>query len=502
MAGINTNIASLNAQNNLSKSQNDLQTSLQRLSSGLRINSAKDDAAGLAISDRMTSQIRGLNQAARNANDAISLAQTAEGALGESSNILQRMRELAIQSANDTNSASDRANLQKEVAQLQSELNRIADSTTFNGKNILDGSFNSAKFHVGANSDQTIDVSISSARATTMGAYQTLSTDVNTNIGATIAESDTADLAATTRNGVANDTAFKISGSEGSSTLNVAANATAAEIAAQINGVSGDTGVSASASNSVEFTMDGTGTVSFNLQSRDSSGNTVGSVGAISASVTNTSDLASLRDAINDETASTGVTATLSSGGAGITLTNSTGQDIVIDSASIGGDADDAAVMTVGGAALLNDNGADGGDDAVVVGGTFELTASKSFVVAATATDIMAATSTTADLSGVDEIDVGTQAGSNSALKVIDEALAFIAEQRADLGATQNRLESTISNLTNISENVSAARARIQDADFASETATLTKNQILQQAGTAMLAQANTLPQGVLSLLQ
>ena len=168
MVGILTNTASLNAQNNLSKSTNDLQTSLQRLSSGLRINSAKDDAAGLAIADRMTSQIRGLNQAVRNANDGISLAQTAEGAMSESSNILQRMRELAIQSANDTNSASDRANLQKEVSQLQSELNRIADNTTFNGKNILDGSFSAAKFHVGSNADETISVSIGGARSTDM----------------------------------------------------------------------------------------------------------------------------------------------------------------------------------------------------------------------------------------------------------------------------------------------------------------------------------------------
>jgi flagellin len=170
---INTNVPSLTAQRNLSKSQGTLNTSLQRLSSGLRVNSAKDDAAGLAISDRMTSQIRGLNQAARNANDGISLAQTAEGALQESTNLLQRMRELAIQSANDTNSASDRQSLQDEVMQIQAEINRIAETTSFNGRNLLDGSFGVAKFHVGAEANQTINVTTGDARGTKLGSYQT-----------------------------------------------------------------------------------------------------------------------------------------------------------------------------------------------------------------------------------------------------------------------------------------------------------------------------------------
>lgn len=505
MVGIITNTASLNAQNNLNKSSNDLQTSLQRLSSGLRINSAKDDAAGLAISDRMTSQIRGLNQAVRNANDGISLAQTAEGAMGESTNILQRMRELAIQSANDTNSASDRANLQKEVSQLQSELNRIADSTTFNGKNILDGTFTSAKFHVGSEANQTINVTIGSTRATTMGAYQMEGTATADHVGVTTQALAKADDG-TGQNGVAADAAFKVTGSLGSSTLSIAQHATAAKIASQVNGVQDSTGVTATASNEVELKITGGAgeNISFTLSSQDETGATVGSAGNISALVTTATDLTALRDSINADTASTGITATLNDAGDGLKLTNETGHDIVIADVSDNDGADTSGVLTVEGVALDDtDNGGGGTADSIVVGGKVEFSSSKNFTVdASVAGDIMAATSTAADLASVDAIDVGTQSGSNSALDVIDQALAFISEQRADLGAVQNRLESTISNLSNISENISAARGRIQDTDFAAETANLTKNQILQQAGTAMLAQANSLPQGVLSLLQ
>ncbi len=272
---INTNVASLNAQRNLGTSQSALSKSMQRLSSGLRINSAKDDAAGLAISDRMTAQIRGLNQAARNANDGISLAQTAEGALQETTNILQRMRELAVQSANDTNTSSDRTSLQAEVSSLIAEIDRIAETTSFNGKVLLDsgqtGALGSAIFHVGANADQTITVEV---------------------------------------------------------------------------------------------------------------------------------------------------------------------------------------------------------DDA------------------------------TASALGVNATTVATQAGANSAISSIDEALKAVDESRGKLGAVQNRFESTIANLNNVSENLSAARSRILDADIAQETSAMTKSNILQQAGVAILAQANQSPQLALSLLQ
>lgn len=283
---INTNIASLSAQNALNKSQNSLQTSLERLSSGLRINSAKDDAAGLAIVDRFTSQIRGLNQAVRNANDGLSVAQTAEGALQESSNIMQRMRELAIQSANDSNAATDRANIQKEVAQLQSELNRIANTTTFNGKELLDGTFAAQQFQVGSNSNETISVTIASAKATELGS-QTFTT--NQNIGG--AGGGTPEPATTAGgNGLA-DGAITITGSLGTGTADYAAGATASEVAALVNAVSADTGVSASATTVANLTAFGTGTIAFSLSSEDGSGNTQGSVASISAVVTSGTDL-------------------------------------------------------------------------------------------------------------------------------------------------------------------------------------------------------------------
>jgi flagellin len=481
-----------------------LDRSLARLSSGLRINSAKDDAAGLAISNRMTSQIRGLNQAARNANDGISLAQTAEGALQESNNILQRMRELAVQSANDSNSSSDRAAIQKEVAQLQSELNRIADQTTFNSKNLLDGTFAAQKFHVGSQADETISISIGSARATSMGAQQINGTDTKDHVGAITLPPDALATATTTINGVFGD-ALTIAGPLGIATATISANMSAAEIASAINGEEGSTGVSASASNSVVIDAVATGTISFTLTS-EQSGSVIGSAGTISAVVTASNDLAALRDAINAESSKTGISATLSTSGAAITLTNSDGSDIVVEGVSNNDALDTAAVLSVG-AVVLSDTDTTGDlgvvTDSVLFGGKVEFSATTAFSVSGDTTlDVLAAASTSSTLSQVAEINVSTQSGSNDALSVIDEALSFISSTRADLGAMQNRFESTIANLQSVSENVAAARSRIMDADFAAETAEMTKAQVLQQAGVAMLAQANMLPQAVLSLLQ
>ncbi|KFI21968.1 flagellin [Nitrosococcus oceani] len=487
---INTNVASLNAQRNLNSSQSALQTSLERLSSGFRINNAKDDAAGLAITERMTSQIRGLAQATRNANDAISVTQTAEGGLKESSNILQRMRELAVQSANDTNSDADRANLQKEVSQLQKELNRIADSTSFNGKNLLDGSFTGQKFQIGANANESIGFSINSARATTLGEQ---GGDSITNVGAGLAvATDT-----TGGNTVAAQN-ITVNGSTGSKTVALAGNESAKAIADLVNDQSGTTGVTASAQTSV--TLDNVaadGTVSFTLQSSG------GSAAKISAGVT-TTDLTNLADAINAQSAETGVTATLSENRNAITLENAKGEDILISDADNTGVAAAAAAFDTGGQSLVKTDGATGtANDSIVVGGQVSFQSDKSFTATSdTGNTVVGAGGVASALSSVAQIDLSTQDGSNSALSVIDKALGSIATQRADLGALQNRFESTISNLQNVSENTSAARSRIRDADFASETAEMTRNQILQQAGTAMLAQANALPQGVLSLLR
>lgn len=484
---INTNIMSLNAQRNLDRSQGALQTSLERLSSGFRINSAKDDAAGLAITDRMTSQVRGLNQAARNANDAISITQTAEGAMKETTNILQRMRELAVQSANDTNTNADRVNLQKEVSQLQAELNRISDTTSFNGKNLLDGSFTGQKFQIGDKANQTINFSINSTRATDIGEHQGSS---NTNVGALTAAADTSG-----GNGVAAQS-VTLNGSIGSTSVSVSAGDTAKATANLVNAESGTTGVTATAQTSVALdNLAADGTVSFTLQSSG------GTAASISAGVTQT-DLTNLADAINAQSAETGVTATLSENRDAITLENAQGEDILISDAANTGAGAGAVAFDVGGQNLTQDNGG-GETDSLVVGGQVSFQSDKSFTVTSddAGNTVLGAASVASSLSSVAQVDISTQSGSNDALSVLDKALGSISTQRADLGALQNRFESTISNLESVSENVSAARSRIRDADFAAETAELTRNQILQQAGTAMLAQANSLPQNVLSLL-
>ena len=496
---INTNISSLNAQRNVGRTSMGLETSIQRLSTGLRINSAKDDAAGLGIVDRMTSQIRGLNQAVRNANDAVSLSQTAEGAMQESTNILQRMRELSVQSANDSNSGADRVNIQKEITALSSELNRISAQTTFNGNKILDGTFNAKQFQVGSNANETIAVTLGNFSASSMGAYQSTSV---LNVGV-ISAFETADT-----NNVVGDT-VTVTGAAASD-VTYANDATAAEIAAAFQAVSDTTEVTATASTSADIQY-AAGvvvgeTVSFQLAAVDGSAAAQGSVGNISYTLTSTTDYSGLRDAINAESNSTGITATLNGSSGTLTLENSDGHNIFIDAVS-NGTANDA-VLNVGAtaatftsSATLTENTATGNTDAISVGGQVSMSGSSGFSVTGTV-PTFAAADLSASLSSVADVDVSTRTGANNALEVIDKALRNVSDSRADLGAIQNRLEFTISNLSNVSENVSAARSRIQDTDFAAETANLTRNQILQQAGIAMLSQANSAPQAVLSLLQ
>jgi flagellin len=482
---INTNIASLNAQRNLSTSSAGLETALQRLSSGLRINSAKDDAAGLAISSRFTSQIKGLNQAARNANDGISLAQTAEGALGEIGNNLQRIRELAVQSANATNSASDRNALNAEATQLISEITRVAGQTAFNGVNLLDGSFANQDFQVGANANQTIRVgSISDSRATALGSNtMTLDGTVTGNTKAAAA-----DLTGGNTIGAETDLTFTTSAGT-TAAISYAANADAKGIAAAINTGAAGVGITATASNSATLgSLGSAGTVSMTLNGT-----------AISASVADATDMTELMAAINGASSSTGVTANFSSTSSKSELTLSTtdGRDIsVLDFNNSGATktASFSGVTLTGGAAT----------DSTIKTGTVTLNSTKGRIDTANANaDVFAIAGTnTSSFSSLAGLSLGTAAGAQSAIGVIDAALASVNSSRADLGAIQNRFSSVISNLQTTSENLSASRSRIQDTDFASETATLTRGQILQQAGTAMLAQANSLPNGVLSLLR
>lgn len=393
---VNTNVASLNAQRNLGTSSNNLQTSLERLSSGSRINSAKDDAAGLQISNRLTSQVNGLGVAVKNANDGISIAQTAEGAMQESTNILQRMRDLALQSANGSNSADDRASLQKEVGQLKEELNRISETTSFGGKNLLDGSFGTQAFQVGSNANETISVTV----------------------GKTDAKSLIGDIAATT--------AVKATVASTDLTTPVAAGGIG-DVQIQLGGANG---------------------------------------GSIEFSVVEGDTATSIAERINSK-GLPGLKAELNAGATAFSLVSR------IEDTQ---DVTKGAIEITGTAATLT-----------------------AVFAANTATAI--ADNTTATKATVDSVDISTAAGAQKAVQVVSGAIAQIDEQRAGLGAVQNRFDSTISNLQNISENVAGARSRIMDTDYAAESANLTKNQIMQQAGTAMLSQANQLPQAVLSLL-
>jgi flagellin len=382
---INTNVASLNAQRNLNTSSMDLATSLQRLSSGLRINSAKDDAAGLAISERMTTQIRGMNVAMRNANDGVSLAQTAEGSLDSVSNALQRIRELSVQSANATNSTSDRAALNAEAQQLKSEINRVATQTNFNGVKLLDGSFTNKTFQVGANSGETISISnIVNAQSTALGVTSVASAaqSAATSFGTTIA---TGNITVQDAAGVAINVAGFVTGAD--------ANGVASSVLQAINDISSQTGV-----------------------------------------------YATITDGTTDQ----------------ITLTSENNITVTIDGTN----------------------------------------------ATAASTGLSTLTATAANVTGFDALDISSAGGANTAINFMDSALNAVNTARADLGAIQTRFESVVSNLSINSENTSAARGRIRDADFAAETASLSRNQILQQAGTAMLAQANQLPQNVLSLLR
>jgi flagellin len=501
-AVINTNIASLNTQRNLNMSQSALNTSIQRLSSGLRVNSAKDDAAGLAIGERMTSQIRGLNQAVRNANDGISLAQTAEGALGTVTDNLQRIRELAVQAANATNSASDREALNQEVQQRLAEIDRVGSQTAFNGQKVLDGTFGTASFQVGANANETIDVNLSvGTRTNQMGQIAT---------GTSTVETTTTALSGAGTIQVGSGTAKTISASTQGSAVGQSVGSAYSKALA-INAASVP-GLSAVATNNIELTAaavaDGAaGTYDLTINGTNIfAGYDASSVGLTTQQIS---------DAINAQSGNTGVTASLT--GTDLRLTAAAGRDINIGQ-TLGGAATGGLSAGAGGASTVNGvtyrDGTIGTaanataysvDATAVNGGTLTLSATENIVITGDGDDMGFATANITiarDTTTLTSVNVKTVAAANDTLQRIDAALTSISSLRSSFGAIQNRFESTITNLQSTSESLSAARSRILDADFAAETAALTRGQILQQAGTAMLAQANSLPNNVLSLLR
>lgn len=709
---INTNVASLNSQRNLNSTQSQLGVSLQRLSSGLRINSAKDDAAGLAISERFTTQIRGLNQATRNANDAISLAQTAEGALGEYGNILQRVRELAIQSANATNSSSDRQALNNESQQLIAEMTRISSQTQFNGQSILDGSFSAAQFQVGANANQTISVTIGDASTDALGAFtfnnsqQAVSGTALTagdltinNVDVGSSASGSAQDIATAINSVSNETAVTATASTtfepagaptagvqlttgdlvingtaiGGTSLNYDVAAQGASIATQINSVSNTTGVTATSNTttgaitlasdtgrsisltsnngaagatrvenatgmnlsttsltniatndvtvngtfgdstatltfanvadgetftvgSATFTFDSSGTATGGSSNAYTVGDSYTDQGTLQTEVLQAINLARTNGDLDiDATAAfAGADLTVTSavlgvettadyvitdgggGGFGAATTNagtgiaegdtlqvagqtytftvgdSTGNNIDlvqattttlaaaiaaditshsgatppttnITASNTGGvvnisavaygtagnthvDATDGSAVAAGKLVESITATTDGAVNTVAADvtrhGTLELTSSETFQIAGNNAGNAGLATASVTLSAVNSVDISSVTGANTAIGLIDGALDQVNSLRSELGAVQNRFESTISNLQGTTENLSAARSRIQDTDYAAETAALTRAQILQQAGVSILSQANSLPQLVLSLLQ
>lgn len=466
-----TNIMSLNAQHNLAGSQSKLATAIQRLSSGMRINSAKDDAAGLAIATRFTTQINGLNQAVRNANDGISLAQTTESALNEVTNNMQRIRELAVQSANATNSDSDRAALDAEVQQRLAEITRIASQTTFNGRHVLDGTFGQAAFQVGANVGETISVNLSQgARADQMGQIATgtggaVTGNALTTGGVTIA--------------VGSGTAVSI----GASTAGGGAGQTASSAFAKVAAINaaGVAGLTATASNTVTGAFTATGGAATNTYTLSINGvNIYNNFDDSGAALTGSAVAAQ----VNLYSTQTGVSASFSGGN--LTFSTSDGRDVNI-------------AQTLGG-------GATGGIAAGIVKnnqGTVTLSAADNITMTGAYADLGFASNTIAkDANTLASTNVTTVAKANDTINRIDAALSTVSSMRSSLGAVQNRFESTIANLQTISQNLDASRSQIQDADFAAETANMSSANILQQAGVSVLAQANASTQSVLKLLQ
>jgi len=477
---VQTNTTSLNAQRNLGQSGLDLATSMERLSSGLRINSAKDDAAGLQISNRLTSQISGLNVAVRNAGDGISLAQTAEGALQESTNILHRMRDLSIQAANGSNTSEDRQAIQEEVTQLQQEISRIAETTTFGDRQLLDGTFGTESFQVGANSFETINMGLAAFGSSDLGSY-------STDIAGDGADGYGSVGAANTVTGT-----LEIVSSDGTDTGLGEAGASARELATAIN--ESDSSADADARTGVSLSVANfatAGSVSFELTG--SNDDPISVSAAVSVD-----DPGSLANEINRISGKTGITAEVVDGE--VLLTSERGDDIGITNFT----SAQTVTMTstdYEGTKLTDTFDLNTANPAGVATGVVRLSSPLNYTVTGSDATVSSTTTTSAELDSIDEIDVSTALGAQLSIEVIDSALSFIDSNRAMMGAIQNRLESTISNLTNVVENNSAARSRIRDTDFAAETAMLTKNQILQQAGTSILSQANQIPQAAVQLL-
>ncbi len=508
LSAINTNIIALQTQNNLMNSQASLSTSIQRLSSGLRVNSASDDPAGLAIASRMSSQLSGLNAASQNASNGVSMLQTADGGLASTTQLLQTMRSLAVQAANGTNSTTDLASLQAQITQLQAQVQQVASTTQYNGINLLDGTLSNLQFQTGANAGQTISFGISSAQQTALGNnVVSLTGGAGQAGGDSITEAGVVSSSVSAVNNVQAQT-LTIQGNGTTSTVSIVASASAQTIATAVNNLTTTTGVKAVASTTATLAFTAAGTQSFTINGI-----------AVNSSYSVSSGYGDAVNAINAQTGNTGVTASLSS--AGITLTNSTGADLAVantgtNNITLAGTVNTgtqaAPVFTAGTAVTLSS--AASTTNTSVVGGNLTFSSQSGFAMttsvgtASTGGLFGVVTANGSTLNTVGGINVSTLSssgapiGANAALNIIDSAIAQVNTSRGKLGALQNRFTATVSNLQTAALNLTSSLSTVQDADFAKETSNLSRSQILQQAGTAMLAQANSLPNGVLALLR
>ncbi|MEC6897679.1 flagellin [Photobacterium piscicola] len=540
---INTNVTAMTAQRNLNSASSSVADSMSKLSSGLRINSAKDDAAGLQISNRLTNQTNGLNVAMRNANDGVSMAQTAEGAMSESTTIMERMRELALQSANGSNSDKDRDAMQKEMGELQSEMNRIADTTSFGGQNLLDGSFGSKSFQIGSNSNETQSLELMDVSSHALGqTYKSFGTDA-------AGDMELSATAVAGTQGANGSVTIDVGGK--SQSISLGHDMNAEELQEKINNIDGLSGVSVSQGSDksaavnakMEITalsMGADTTGSLNINGNSISLDDVSAIDTTGANDKDKQNLAVI-DKINEMAEKTGVTATIdytgvaSDGSAAgkIVLEAADGKNIAASATMNGtngtgdgttaGVAGNTATLTLGGTVVAGTAGDAGTtskpgtagasatetkviDGVPAVKGDFSINFASAKLDASVEGDVKVGDTVLTQKEGtttesVASLDLSTQAGAQNAIDVLDAAMEQVDSKRAEIGAFQNRMTHTMSNLANINENVNASNSRIKDVDFASETINMTKGQILQQAGTSILAQAKQIPQAALSLL-
>ncbi len=521
MPGINTSMGTSATMKSLLKTEREMLSAMERISSGKRINNAGDDAAGAAISDRMSATIRALDMSVRNAADVLSMSQVAEGALDEHSAALQRIRELSIQAATDILNSEQRVYLQTEVNQLLSEMDRVSRDTTFNEIAVLDGTFADRRFQIGSHEREKAVISIANMRNDMLGAYQasTEHTAGETNLAANV-------TAGASKAGIASKVAdadnFNITGLLGTATVDVAAGNTAKDIVELVNDKFDNTGVSATATTTVKLqvtssAISGTGkVVSMNIYGKNSTAQSITAQIGIGSSLA-TSDLTDLRDQFNAYSSTTGISAQLSADNASLMLVQDEGLDIVIENVDFAdvttnvnttkfvATSFDQSQTTAGSAIDIHDSAyTTAATDSFRASGIVTFHSSQSFsIVPANANGgVFESSAVASSLNKISSINVTTMAGAVDALKVVDRALDRVHMERAKFGALMSRMNVVIDNLTTISQSQRASRSRILDADFAKESSRLAKSQILQQSAMNMIAQASRTMQNVLVLFQ